>query len=83
MLSPSSRRGDAQAIAFEMLVRIVATMLPAAQRFGIATAAEVELDTLGERSRAKTQTRQAVVGGGSGRETVSPRLEQRVTIRVS
>jgi hypothetical protein len=48
-----------------MLVRIVATMLPAAQRFGIATAAEVELDTLGERLRAETQTRQAVVGRGA------------------
>jgi hypothetical protein len=44
-----------------MRVRIVATMLPAAERFGIATAAEVELDTLGARLRAETQARHAVV----------------------
>lgn len=47
--------------AYEVLTDVIRSLLPAMERTGVATAAEVDLDTLAERLRAEVLSRGAVV----------------------
>jgi hypothetical protein len=47
--------------AYEYATRVVRSLLPTIERHGIATAADVEIDTLADRFRADAVSREAIV----------------------
>ena len=51
MISTARVEGGAQSMAYEVLAATVRSLLPLAERLGVATAAEVEIDSLAERLR--------------------------------
>jgi ubiquinone/menaquinone biosynthesis C-methylase UbiE len=48
-------------VAFDMLAEVARTLLPAMERFGIASAREIEIDTLADRVRSSCASQGAVV----------------------
>jgi ubiquinone/menaquinone biosynthesis C-methylase UbiE len=53
--------GGPSAPTYQALAEVCRSILPAMERFGVATAAEVEIDTLAERMRAEILAKEGVV----------------------